>query len=149
MAVFPQVAGPLDKAGLLPNRNLVLWPYTRLADPRLSLNDDLHLIHAQADAQPVKIGYLNRAGWAAYLTGGVLFVKRWEPCPDAAHVDYGCNCESYCNDRFIEVETLGPLARLEPGQSTSHVEKWELHRAEGVEQTLDGARGLVKEVGLG
>ena len=31
------------------------------------------------DPHAVKIGYLNRAGWAAYLVGGVLFVKRWAP----------------------------------------------------------------------
>ena len=40
VAVFPQTQGKLDDAGLLANRNLVLWPYTQLADPRLSLNDD-------------------------------------------------------------------------------------------------------------
>ncbi len=78
VAFFPQTVGKLDGPGLLPNRNLVLWPYTRLADPRLSLNDDLHLIHANPDPHAVKIGYLNRAGWAAYLSGGVLFVKRWK-----------------------------------------------------------------------
>ncbi len=148
VAIFPQTQGKLDGPGLLPNRNLVLWPYTRLADPRLSLKDDLCLIHADPDAHPVKIGYLNRAGWAAYLSGGVAFVKRWTPEPEAEHVDFGCNCESYCNDRFIEVETVGPLAPLAPGQSVTHVEKWELHSAEGVPHTLDGIRELIKQIGL-
>lgn len=148
VAIFPQTQGKLDGPGLLPNRNLVLWPYTRLADPRLSLNDDLWLLHANPDAHPVKIGYLNRAGWAAYLSGAVLFVKRWAPEPEAEHVDFGCNCESYCNDRFIEVETVGPFAPLDPGQSIAHVEEWELHRAEGIPHTLDGIRELVKQFGL-
>ena len=148
VAVFPQTQGKLDGPGLLPNRNLVLWPYTRLADPRLSLNDDLCLIHADPDAHPVKIGYLNRAGWAAYLSGGVFFVKRWKPEPEAEHVDFGCNCESYCNDRFIEVETIGPFAPLAPGQSVTHVEEWELHRAESVPHTLTGIRELIGQLGL-
>jgi hypothetical protein len=91
---------------------------------------------------------MNRAGWAGYLSGGVLFVKRWEPCPNSAHVDFGCNCESYCNDAFIEVETVGPLVRLEPGASTFHVEEWELYGADGVEQTLAGVRELVGRLGL-
>ncbi|MGE5603163.1 MAG: hypothetical protein ACM30E_08930 [Nitrososphaerales archaeon] len=148
VAVFPQTTTKLDGPGLLPNRSLVLWPYARLADPRLSLHDDLYLISATPDAHPVKIGYMNRAGWAAYLVGGVLFIKRWSPCPDSQHVDFGCNCESYCNDRFIEVETVAPLARLEPGQSVTHVEEWELHRADGVDATLEGVRALLARLGL-
>lgn len=149
VAFFPQTVGKLDGPGLLPNRNLVLWPYTRLADPRLSLNDDYHLIRADANPHAVKIGYLNRAGWAGYLIGGVLFVKRWKPQPDAPHADFGCNCESYCNHQFIEVETVGPLGRLDPGQSVTHVEQWELHRAEAVEPTLEGIRQLVTSLGIG
>ena len=90
----------------------MLWPYTRLADPRLSLNDDFHFISADALTPPVKIGYLNRHGWIGYLVGGVFFVKRIEPQPALPHVDFGCNSESYCNDRFIEIETVGPLTRL-------------------------------------
>lgn len=148
VAVFPQVVGPLEPSGLLPNRNLVLWPYTRLSDPRLCLADDLHMIQALPDARPVKIAYLNRAGWAAYVLDGVLFVKRWTPQPDAAHVDFGCNCESYCNHQFIEVETVGPLARLEPGESVTHVEKWELHRVDAVEATFEAGRQAVAQVGL-
>ena len=103
---------------------------------------------ADPDAHPVKIGYLNRAGWAAYLSGGVLFVKRWTPQPAAEHVDFGCNCESYCNDQFIEVETLGPLARLAPGETVTHVEEWELCGTEGVPRTLDGVRELVTQLCL-
>jgi hypothetical protein len=148
VAFFPQTQGNLEPTGLLPNRNLVLWPYTRLSDPRLSLHDDFFALRADADPHPIKIAYMNRAGWAGYLSGGVLFVKRWEPCPGSAHVDFGCNCESYCNDEFIEVETVGPLVRLQPGASTTHVEEWELYRVEGVEQTLEGVRGVVQELGL-
>ncbi len=148
VAVFPQVVGKLDGPGLLPNRNLVLWPYSRLSDPRLLLADDLHMIQALPDPRPVKIGYLNRAGWAAYLLDGVLFVKRWQPQPDAQHVDFGCNCESYCNHQFIEVETVGPRVRLEPEQTVTHVEEWELHRVAGVESTFEGARQAVERVGM-
>jgi hypothetical protein len=43
------------------------------------------------------------------------------------HVDHGCNAESYCNDEFIELETLGPLVKLEPGQFVTHTETWELY----------------------
>jgi len=78
----------------------------------------------------------------------VFFVKRWMPNPEAEHVDFGCNCESYCNDRFVEVETLGPFASLASGQSVTHVEEWELRKAEGVSHTLSGIRELIGHLGL-
>ncbi len=148
LAVFPQTQGNLHDAGLLPNRNLVLWPYTQLSDPRLSLNDDYHFIKADALTPPVKIGYLNRQGWVGYLVGGVFFVKHIEAQPSLPHPDFGCNTESYCNDRFIEIETIGPLTHLAPGQAATHVERWELHAAPAVPQTQAGGRELIKTLGL-
>jgi hypothetical protein len=148
VCILPQTNHKLDEAGLLPNRNLVLWPYTRLSDPRLHLDDDLVLISAQPRVPPCKVGYLNRHGWVGYLVGGTLFVKRFQPQPERDHVDFGCNSEVYCNDRFIEVETLGPLGKLEPGQSVVHVEHWYLYRCPDVEPTIDGVRKLVADLDL-
>ena len=95
----------------------MLWPYTQLAEPRLSLNDDYHFIEADTLRPPVKIGYMNRHGWLGYLVGGVFFVKHIEAQPSLPHPDFGCNTESYYNDRFIEIETVGPLTLLAPGQA--------------------------------
>ena len=44
VGIFPQPVGNIDEAGLLSNRQLVLWPYTRWQDTRLVLEDDLILI---------------------------------------------------------------------------------------------------------
>lgn len=148
VCILPQTAHQLDDAGLLPNRNMVFWPYTRLADPRLHLADELVLFEAQPAQPPCKIGYMNRHGWVGYLVDGVLFVKRFAPQPERNHVDYGCNTEAYCADRFIEVETVGPLEKLEPGQSAVHVEEWELYPAPGVQSTHDGIRAFVASLGL-
>jgi len=148
VGIFPQTAHQLDDAGLLPNRNMVFWPYTRLADPRLHLADELVLLHAQPALPPCKIGYMNRHGWVGYLVAGVLVVKRFTPQPDQPHVDFGCNSETYCNDRFIEVETVGPLVTLEPGQSVEHVEQWELYAAAGVQPTRDSICAFVESLGL-
>ncbi len=67
LAVFPQTQGNLDGVGLLANRNLVLWPYTRLADPRLSLNDDYAFISADAifrrSRSAISIVTAGRATW--------------------------------------------------------------------------------------
>ncbi len=127
VGIFPQPTGNTDESGLLSNRHLELWPYTRLNDPRLTLRDDFSLIHATPSLPAVKIGYLNTHGWMAYWLDGVLFVKRFNLQPGASYPDHGCNAETYCNDEFIELETLGPLAQVEPGESILHSETWEVY----------------------
>lgn len=127
VAIFPQPVGNLDPSGLLPNRQVSLWPYTKVADPRLLLRDDFILLRAAPNLPPVKIGYFNPAGWQAYYLDGVLFVKRSTPLPAATFPDGGCNTESYCNHQFIELESLGPLSVLQPGQTATHTENWEIY----------------------
>lgn len=126
-AILPLAGGPVDPAGLLPNRNLVLWPYTSLADDRLRLTDAAILIRAEGRMPPVKVGYACSPGWIAYWRAGVLFVKRFHYLAGAGYPDFGSSAESYCGNRFIELESLGPLVRLEPGQTVRHEETWELY----------------------
>lgn len=148
VVVLPQQVGPLDTDGLLPNRHLVLWPYTRWNDTRLQPHDDYVLVQAQAQSFPCKVGYFNRQGWAGYLRQGVFFCKRFEPLAERPHPDWGCNVEVYCYNEFAELETLAPLCCLEPGQSVMHVETWEFHSGVDAPQTLGGMRALVKALGL-
>lgn len=148
VAILPQQRGPLDSSGLQPNRQLVLWPYSSWRDPRLVLDDDYVLLQATPLLPACKVGYLGRAGWVAYLRQGVLFVKRFDPRPEAPHPDFGCNAEFYCGDRFIEVESLAPLTRLEPGQTAEHVETWEIYPGIDVPRTIEGIRSVVKTLGL-
>lgn len=110
---------------LLPDRSIVLWQYTRVNDPRLYIGDENILLAARAQLPPCKIGTLNQAGWLAYLRGDIFFVKRFQPQPLHPHVDRGCNAEIYCNDRFIELETLAPLQTLASNESADHSETWE------------------------
>ena len=148
VAVLPQQVGPLDEPGLQPNRHLVLWPYTRWHDQRLQPHDDYVLFQGQADPNPCKVGYFNRHGWIGYLHGDVFFCKRFEPQPSHPHPDFGCNVEVYGKDRFIELETLAPLQRLAPGQSTTHVERWEFYTGLDTAPTIAGIRALVQALEL-
>jgi len=125
MAILPQPAGNRDPHGLLANRILALWPYTQINDPRLILQDDFILIHATTSPFLVKIGYYNPFGWLAYWWEGVIFRKTFHVCENATYPDRGCNVEIYCDNNVIELETLGQLGRLEPGQSCFHTETWE------------------------
>ena len=122
-AVLP-TTGAADDEGLLPDRLIALWPYSRWDDPRFRPGEAAIEIVTQAIARPFKLGYLNRVGWLAYRYGGVTFTKRWTPQPERPHVDFGCNAEVYTNDRHLELETLGPLVRLAPGETVEHVEEW-------------------------
>lgn len=97
---------------------------------------------------PIKIGYANRTGWIAYLRQGVFFCKKCAFQAGANYPDYGSNTECYCDNRFLELETLGPLARLEPGQSADHVETWEIFAAEGVPATRKGIAEFVHGLSL-
>lgn len=140
-AVLPLPHHP-DGAGLLPDRNLVFWPYTHLNDARIKLEDDFVLVHADAQKAALKIGMTNTHGWVAYLYEDILFVKRFEPQAHLPHTDFGANVECYSENAFIELETLGSLARLEPDQSVSHSETWEV--ITGVQYTRD--QGRIREL---
>jgi len=129
VAVLPQHTHFLDPSGLLPNRLLSLWPYTNLQDERLCLTGSAWKVHASGGPR-AKIGYLNLAGWIAYLNGGRVFVKRFEPPQKLAHTqlpDLGVNTEVYTDDHFLELETLGPLMTLLPGQAVQLTEIWEVY----------------------
>ena len=128
-----------------PDRHVVLWPYTAQHDQRLFVDDDFVWIDAQPMAVECKVGVLAR-GWLGYLRSGVFFLKRFDPQLEQLHPDRNCNVEVYCNDRFVELETLGPLCRLEPGQAVTHVETWEIHRFEGVKPTPDGLRDVLQSI---
>ena len=133
VALFPQEPFRAWADYLLPARPLVLWHYTDLTDARWSFGK--RYIGLRSDAgnlEPQKIGLLNKQGWAAYLRGETLFVKRAGYVEDATYPDYNCNFETYTAGAFIEVESLGPIKRLEPDEAAEHTERWFLLRAPGV-----------------
>jgi hypothetical protein len=128
-AILPQEPYRSHDEYLLPARPLVLWHYTDLADSRWSIGRKY--IRLRTDAalpEPQKIGIMNKQGWAAYHRHQTLFVKFFDYEEGASYPDYGSNNEIYTAGTFIEVETLGPVRRLEPGMAAEHVERWYLFR---------------------
>ena len=111
-----------------PNRNLVLWPYSSPEDPRLRIRDGLVSIDAIAGAD-LKVGCFDDTGWVAYVRDGTALVRRFDPAPGEPHPDLGCNVETFCGSRFIELEVLGPMRVLPPGASTTLLERWEIRDA--------------------
>ena len=140
--VMPMPVGNVDEAGLLHNRQFSLWPYASFNDPRLKLGDEFILFKAEA-LPPFKIGYLSTHGWMAYWLDGILFRKTFETQADSTYPDNNCNAEMYCNDQFVELESLGPLTTLPPGGSVEHIEKWEI--IEGSDTLLEEIRKVLLE----
>ena len=132
IAVVPQPPLGEHPRDLLPNRNLVLWPYTDQTDPRWHWGRNFILLRQDAGRGPTKAGLSHQPGWSGYWVGGVFFLKRYAWDPAASYPDQGCNLELFTNARMLELESLGPLTRLQPGQSVEHQERWELHDAPAI-----------------
>lgn len=148
IAILPDQLPGTDPAALLPDRHWSLWPYTDWRDPRIDMGNDLVLISASPRETPVKLGYANRTGWIAFYNRGTLLIKRFNPLPGAPYPDFGCNAECYCKNEFLELETLGPLTTLQPGESLTHTEVWKVVTGLSAEPGRQGLRNLLEELGL-
>jgi hypothetical protein len=148
VVILPQPVGAPSQNSFINNRILALWPYSKINDPRLLLRDDFILIHAFPHPSPFKIGYFNPNGWMAYWLDGVLYRKTYSVFSGAAYPDGGCNAESYCNDQFVELESLGPLIRLGVGEAAYLSETWELYSGLDVSYLSDEICEVLQELGV-
>lgn len=125
-AIAPIESRCTDEKCLLPDRVLVLWPYTRLTDERLTLTDKYIIIRQDPTIdKPFKIGVKVNPPWAAYYVSGYLFVKFFKH-EEAVYPDYGSTVEIYTNNLFLELETLGPLRKVDPEDTNRHKEVWKV-----------------------
>lgn len=130
--------GDHAKGDFLPTYSVVPWSYTDLSQDVWDLHRDYYGIDVDAAECPHKLGLTNYPGWSAYWLGGTTFVKYAPVIPGAVYPDNGCAFEAFTNGKMCELETLGALTKLEPGQSTQHVEHWTL--LDGLkEPATDGA----------
>ena len=146
VAILPQSAAT---AGVLPNRCWALWPYTDIRSPFIAWGNEFTLITAGLESGALKVGFPNRAGWLAYHAQGMLFVKFAFCEDDADYPDSGSSSECYANNRFLELETLGPLTELAPGRSLTHHEVWQVFEAPAFEPTEFAAGRMMAQFRLG
>lgn len=126
LLIVPQPPLGQHPRDLLPNRCMVLWPYTDLSDPRIHLGRDFFTLRQSEGFPPAKFGLSHREKWVAYILGDTLFLKSFDHIPGAVYPDGGCNFETFTNDEMLEVESLSPLVTLQPGDSIGHDERWHL-----------------------
>ena len=143
-AILPQAR---QDTGVLPNRSLALWPYTDMVNPNVRWGSNYILLDAELDS-PFKIGFPNPRGWLAYWWNGTLFVKRTEYDSQAEYFDFGSSSECYCNQTFIELETLSPIRTIAPGETVSHIETWELYKDIDRPRHESDAQRIVEALGL-
>ncbi len=129
---------------LAPTNPLVLFAFTDMSDARWSwLEKYVVLRQDRRKPDPEKIGLFNPATRGAYLRGRELFVKKLEAAAHEEYPDMGSSFEMFTNDSTLELETLGPLRTIRPGETVEHLETWSLHRPVRVErwddETLDRA----------
>ena len=114
------------KTGLLSNRRIVLWEYTESKDERYYQSDSYITLKQTDKAKSFKIGFNNEDGWGAYLNKGQLFIKRFDFDENAQYPDYGCNYETFTDPEIMEIESLGVLKTIKPGEFIEHEERWSL-----------------------
>lgn len=142
-AFVPLDVGPLAAFDAV--RRIIVWSYARLDDPRYRVGGRLIEIDSRVaaespamavaagggreDAASVrtadesKIGVDTSAGWAAYHLDGTLFVSDADVDP-GPRADGGATVEVYSSREFIEIEHLGTLTALAPGDEATLREGW-------------------------
>ena len=123
--IIPQPPLGEHPRDLLPNRLMVIWPYSDMTDARYRFGWRFITLR-QTAGYPSKIGLAHKMRWVAYLMRNTLFVKTFDYIEGAKYPDNGCNFETFTNSEMIEIESLGPLCNLAPGESTEHMEHWYL-----------------------
>ena len=126
LPLSPRIA--MDKDHYQPVGVFGMWSFTDFADSRWVLGTAYiqlrQLVNPTGRFREQMGGIYNATGWGAYFRDGYLFVKRAAVISDARYPDFGCNFEVFTNPEFIELETLGPLVELQPGEMVEHVERW-------------------------
>jgi len=128
-AIIPLPPRRSHEESLLPTSAIALWAYTDMTDPRWHWGRSYDLLRQDPNLDaPQKAGAMVTDGWAAYARAGHLFVKRFSYVEGARYPDLGCSVEAFTNADMLELETLGPLILLQPGDAVEHAEHWRLFR---------------------
>lgn len=129
---------------LLPNRKFIFWPYAEPNDPRMAYGPANFQVWQDAQRGPFKIGALSQQKWVAYQNGNTVFAKSIPYESGVHYPDMGVNLEIFTNQEILEVETLSPLRRLQPGEVIEHIEKWVLLRHDEVIDTHTNLNSLIE-----
>lgn len=146
ICVIPQEPFAAHSDSLLPVRPLVLWSYTKMDDPRLRWGAKTATLTQEVNLGPIKFGAQIRSGIASAWVDGFALVKKFKSGDPAEYADFGCNFETFTRQDMLELETLGKLTNLEPGQSAVHRETWTISRQDAPPQDDDACSEWLKSL---
>jgi hypothetical protein len=112
----------------LPNREMVLWPFTDLTDGRYAFSEHFLRVTYLPERPATKLGLKLPTGWVAYQNGDFVFAKHFPYDPGLPYPDRDCNFEIFTNVSILELESLAPMVPLKPGAAVQHVEHWVLRK---------------------
>ena len=145
-----------SQTGLLHNRTISLWPWTKADDYRLNWGSEAVTLCQDPEApevipeenyrNAVKIGLNNDEGYAAYFNQNHLFVKQYEGLEGRNYPDGGCSYETYTDKYMLEMESLSPLLTIRPGEEAEHVEHWSLYNQVAEPETQEEAMKVLKKI---
>ena len=125
------VAQPTKNTGLLGNRLLALWPYTKMTDKRVTWGDRyIGLEQDVNNKDSFKLGLNSEHGFAMYFNHGDMFLKQFKPVENGNYPDGGMSFETFTNRLFLEMESLGETKKIAPGDFSEHYESWSLYNVE-------------------
>lgn len=123
---------------LPPTNPLIMWAFTDLSDPRWKFTRKyMTLRQAPGNTNRQKLGHFNRETWGAYLLHNELFLKQVDAAPDKPYPDMGASYETFTNEDFLEIETLGPVETVSAGGTLQHIERWKLARPQSIKAITD------------
>ena len=140
--IVPQ---PTKDTGLLGNRVLALWPYTKMTDERVYWGDKYITLKQDPNADhPIKFGINSEHGFAAYVLDGNMLIKRFDVNENGNYPDGGMSFETFTNSLMLEMESVGELKKLGHGETLTHTERWEM--VNNVKCDLSTPEGIEKAV---
>jgi hypothetical protein len=79
-----------------------------------------------------KIGADSDGPWMIWFSDDIAYVKLFDPMDElATYPDGGCSVEVFTSEAklgYVEMEILGPIAELDPGESTELTERWRIFK---------------------
>ena len=129
----------------LPDRSLILWPYTDIYDKRIHVHKDFVFVNTlPQNERAVKVGTSNVMNWAAYYKEPYLFVKYSAKADGTCALDLGAEAQCYCDHRCLELETLGLYQVVKPGETAVHREIWRVVEKPFPSLTPEALRDYIK-----
>ena len=123
-----EIPFPEEGGGYAPRRVVSLWGTTSLADPRLKFEKGKILAHHEPLKDYFKMGVYCLPGYAVLESKGQRLTIGFDAPAIESLPDRGSNFELYLHEKFLEMETLGPITHILPGESASHWETWKLEK---------------------